>query len=139
MISFLSSQRYENGGIYVLYIAIQYFRLGYSDWLSSVFLRPPCILEIPRELLINLLAPPDPTLGYWACAQIPGEHLVDATWGALPQVTAKGCSLGTRDKAWEMEGWEGRNLTGIGGDRAQASGLSHIQLQANCFNSTLSL
>lgn len=61
MISFLSSQRYENGGIYVLYIAIQYFRLGYSDWLSSVFLRPPCILEIPRELLINLLAPPDPT------------------------------------------------------------------------------
>lgn len=61
MISFLYSQRYENGGIYVLYIAIQYFRLGYSDWLSSVFLRPPCILEIPRELLINLLAPPDPT------------------------------------------------------------------------------
>ena len=50
---------------------------------------------------------------------------------------AKGCSLGSRGLGDRGMGRPG--LTGTGCDRAQCSGLSHFQPQANCSNSTLSL
>jgi len=50
------SQRYGNGGIRFIKTAAQYFRLDYSDWLSSVFLKPDFTLESPRKLLTNPLS-----------------------------------------------------------------------------------
>lgn len=102
---------------------------------------PPGQVKKVQRLSPELTACPTaqcPTLGLWACTQIPGGHLADAIWSAPLQVTAESCSLGSRAKAREMEEWEGRNLIGTGGDRTQGSGLSHVQLQANCFKSTLS-
>ena len=50
----------EMGGIHFIHTAIQYFRLDYSDWLSSEFLKPGCTLESPGELLTNPLVQTHP-------------------------------------------------------------------------------
>lgn len=53
-------QHYGNGYIRFIKTAIQYFRLDYSDWLSSMFLKLGFTLESPGKLLTNPLAQPYP-------------------------------------------------------------------------------